>query len=169
MDSTPRRTSTLEEIEVADMTGQVTVYVRHLIRRDLAEVLAIENASFEDTWSEADFMRALRSRNASGYVAECNELVIAYVIVLSTDDGLEVINLAVSPQCLRLGVGGFLVGKLQEGGPVVLKVRESNLGAQLFFKSIGFLAVEVIRGFYPDVDDDAYVMECLPAEVGAAE
>jgi len=37
--------------------------IRWLIRRDMTEVLEIENASFEYTWNEEDFLHCLRQRN----------------------------------------------------------------------------------------------------------
>ena len=42
----------------------------------------------------------------------------------------------------------------------MLEVRESNLDAQCFFRAIGFKAVSVLRDFYDDTDEDAYVMQC---------
>ena len=41
----------------------------------------------------------------------------------------------------------------------MLEVRETNLDAQLFFKQIGFRAVSVLRDFYDDSDEDAYLMQ----------
>ena len=54
-----------------------------------------------------------------------------------------------------------LIGKLapQKRIKVVAELRESNLFAQLFLKAIGFKAVEVLRSYFEDTDEDAYVME----------
>ena len=43
---------------------------------------------------------------------------------------------------------------------------ETNLPAQLFFKSVGFRAVSVLRKFYEDTPEDAYLMQfcCEPQE-----
>jgi ribosomal-protein-alanine N-acetyltransferase len=38
-------------------------------------------------------------------------------------------------------------------------VRETNLPAQLFFRAAGFRAVTVLRDFYRDSDEDAYLMQ----------
>jgi ribosomal-protein-alanine N-acetyltransferase len=38
-------------------------------------------------------------------------------------------------------------------------VRETNLSAQLFFRSLGFRAVSVLRDFYEDTTEDAYLMQ----------
>jgi ribosomal-protein-alanine N-acetyltransferase len=38
-------------------------------------------------------------------------------------------------------------------------VRETNLPAQLFFKKVGFRATTVLRSYYEDSPEDAYVMQ----------
>ncbi|MEM6473569.1 MAG: ribosomal-protein-alanine N-acetyltransferase RimI, partial [Planctomycetota bacterium] len=42
---------------------------------------------------------------------------------------------------------------------IMLEVRETNLEAQLFFKSLGFRAISVLRDFYDDTVEDAYLMQ----------
>ena len=39
-----------------------------MIRRDMPEVLDVENDGFEFPWSEDDFIRCLRQRTASGWL-----------------------------------------------------------------------------------------------------
>ena len=38
-------------------------------------------------------------------------------------------------------------------------MRETNLSAQLFFKQAGFYATTVLRAYYEDSPEDAYVMQ----------
>ena len=63
-----------------------------------------------------------------------------------------------------------LVGKLsqQRRNRIVLEVRETNLAAQMFFRSGGFKAVSVLRDYYDDASEDAYVMHFRYQESGAA-
>ncbi len=42
---------------------------------------------------------------------------------------------------------------------ITLEVRETNLTAQLFFRSQGFRAVKVLRAFYEDSGEDAFLMQ----------
>ena len=42
-----------------------------------------------------------------------------------------------------------------------MEVRESNLAAQMFFRSCGFRATSVIRDFYTDSAEDAYRMQLV--------
>jgi ribosomal-protein-alanine N-acetyltransferase len=54
-----------------------------------------------------------------------------------------------------------LVGKLsnQRRTRIMLEVRETNLSAQVFFRHNGFRAISVLREFYEDTPEDAYIME----------
>jgi ribosomal-protein-alanine N-acetyltransferase len=144
---------------------QVHVHIRWMIRRDMPEVLQTEADSFEFAWTEEDFLRCLRQRNCIGMVAEQNEKVIGFMIYELHKAKLHILNFAVCPQYRRLGVGGQMVGKLvgklssHRRTRITLEVRETNLAAQLFFRSLGFRAVRVLRGFYADSGEDAFLMQ----------
>jgi ribosomal-protein-alanine N-acetyltransferase len=42
---------------------------------------------------------------------------------------------------------------------ITLAVRETNLAAQLFFRAMEFKAVRVLRGYYEDTGEDAFLMQ----------
>jgi len=136
-----------------------------MIRRDMPAVLAIEEQSFEFAWSEDDFIRCLRQRNCIGMVAEQDEQVVGFMIYELHKNRLHVLNFAVAEEVRRHGVGRAMISKLlsklshERRNRIMLEVRETNLDAQLFFKQIGFRAVSVLRDFYDDTDEDAYVMQ----------
>jgi ribosomal-protein-alanine N-acetyltransferase len=54
-----------------------------------------------------------------------------------------------------------LVGKLSSHRRtrITLEVRETNLAAQLFFRAQGFRAVRVLRAYYEDSGEDAFLMQ----------
>jgi len=141
------------------------VHIRWMIRRDMPAVLAIEEQCFEFAWTEDDFIRCLRQRNCIGMVAEQDDQVVGFMIYELHKNRLHVINFAVAQQVRRQGVGRTMVSKLlsklshERRNRIMLEVRETNLDAQLFFKQIGFRAVSVLRDFYDDTDEDAYVMQ----------
>lgn len=143
----------------------INVHIRWMIRRDMPEVLDIEKSSFEFPWSEEDFIRCLRQRNCIGMVAEYDERVVGFMIYELHKDQLHVLNFSVRPDVRRRGVGmqmvNKLVGKLsqQRRNRIVLEIRETNLAAQMFFKNLGFRAVSVLRDYYDDTVEDAYVMQ----------
>jgi ribosomal-protein-alanine N-acetyltransferase len=147
-----------------------------MIRRDMPEVLEIENQSFEFPWSEEDFVRCLRQRNCIGMVAEFEERVVGFMIYELHKTRLHILNFAVHPEYRRRGVGTSMVQKLisklshQRRNRILLEVRETNLSAQLFFREEGFRAISVLRDFYDDTTEDAYLMQYLyepvPTEAG---
>lgn len=149
------------------------VHVRWMIRRDMREVLAIEGDSFEFPWSDEDFTGCLRQRNCIGMVAEAGDAVVAFMIYELHRSSLHVLNFAVAREHRRLGVGSRmmekLVGKLSPDrrSRIVLEVRETNLPAQLFFRSLGFRAISVLKDFYNDTVEDAYLMHYVAAAESA--
>ena len=149
---------------------ELGVHIRWMIRRDMQEVLQIENRGFEFPWTEEDFIRCLRQRNCIGMVAEHEQQVVGFMIYELHKNRLHILNFAVSPQFRRLGVGSQMVTKLisklspQRRTRILLEVRETNLPAQLFFRTSGFRATTVVRDFYDDTTEDAYVMSFLYRE-----
>lgn len=146
-------------------TEQLRVHIRWMIRRDMAEVLHTEQQSFEFAWTEEDFLRCLRQRNCIGMVAEQGEKVVGFMIYELHKAKLHILNFAVHPGCRRLGVGRQMVAKLisklssHRRTRITLEVRETNLAAQLFFRQQEFRAVRVLRRFYEDSGEDAFLME----------
>ena len=140
------------------------VHIRWMIRRDMPEVLQTEQESFEYAWTEEDFLKCLRQRNCIGMVAEHNEKVVGFMIYELHKAKLHVLNFAVHPGCRRTGVGRQMVAKLvgklssHRRTKITLAVRESNLSAQLFFRTQAFQATRVLRGYYEDSGEDAYLM-----------
>ena len=146
---------------------RLDVQIRWLIRRDMGEVLDIERASFENSWTEEDFLCCLRQRNCIGMVAEHDRRVVGFIIYELHKARLRVLNIAVATDCRRQQVGSQLLTRLveklsqQRRREITLDVRESNLPAQLFYQSQGFRAVCVLRRHYDDTEEDAYVMRYL--------
>ena len=138
------------------------IYVRWMIRRDIPEVLAIERASFDDPWTEEDFIAELRQRNHVGIVAERDEKVVGFMVYVLCSDSFDIINFAVDGECWRQGVGTRMVEKLrskmvnQDRSQATVAIREGNLAAQMFFHNHEFEAVEILRRYYGE--QDAYLM-----------
>ncbi len=83
---------------------------------------------------------------------------------------LHILNFAVHPTCRRGAIGNQMVAKLisklssHRRTRITLEVRETNLTAQLFFRTQGFKAVKVLRSFYEDSGEDAFLMQYRLAE-----
>ena len=141
----------------------------------MREVLDVEREAFEFPWSDEDFTRCLRQRNCIGMVAESGDSVVAFMIYELHRSRLHVLNFAVARSHRRLGVGTRmmekLVGKLspERRSRIVLEVRETNLPAQLFFRSLGFRAISVLKDFYQDTTEDAYLMHYVSLAAASVE
>jgi ribosomal-protein-alanine N-acetyltransferase len=149
---------------------QIRVHIRWMIRRDMTEVLAIEEKSFAEPWCEDEFLRVLRQRNCIGMVAEHGDIVVGFMLYELHRSKLQVLNFAVRPDFRREGVGRQMIAKLaskltdHRRTKICLQVRESNLDAQLFYRAQGFRATEVLHEFYDDTGEDAYLIEyALPS------
>ena len=151
------------------------VHIRWMIRRDMPEVLQIEETSYDYPWTEEDFLRCLRQRNCIGMVAEQGEKVVGFMIYELHKNKLHILNFAVHPQCRRLGVGAQMVSKLisklssHRRTRITLEVRETNLPAQLFFSRQNFRAVKVLRAYYEDSGEDAFLMQYRLADDNGEE
>lgn len=149
---------------------QARAHIRWMIRRDMPEVLQTEQDSFEFSWTEEDFLRCLRQRNCIGMVAEQGERVVGFMIYELHKQKLHILNFAVHPGYRRGAVGAQMVAKLisklssHRRTRITLEVRETNLPAQLFFRSQGFRAVRVLRHFYEDSGEDAFLMQYVLGE-----
>lgn len=141
------------------------LHVKRMVRRDLDAVMVIETSSFEFAWQCGDFIRCLISGRCKGVVVEHGEQVVGYMIYELHKNRLHILNFAVDPGFRRQGVGKVMVDKLtsklshQRRNRILLEVREGNLPAQLFFRSQGFKATRVLKDYYDETDEDAYVFE----------
>lgn len=144
----------------------VRVHIRHMLRRDMPEVLAIDEfaglpvlPSSRIGDREEGFLTYLRVAGHWGMIAEeCGRQygkVLGFMLYELNDSEIILARLAVHPAYLRMGVGTQLAEKLQSKvspwayqarSRVVMDVSEYALPMQLFLRSRGWLAERVIRG-----------------------
>jgi ribosomal-protein-alanine N-acetyltransferase len=138
--------------------------IRFMIRRDMPSVEHIEQVIFPNPWSHDDFIRCLRQRNCIGMIAEYGDDLVGYMIYELHKNRIHILNFAVDPKYRRDGIGTAMLAKLKgklscdRRIALSLEVRETNIDAQLFFRSQGFFAISVLRNFYDDSAEDAYLM-----------
>lgn len=146
------------------MGGYGTIPIRQMIRKDLPQVLAIEEASFRSPWSREGFLAALGRTDILTYVYAPQEGVLGYIMIELVGPEAHIINLAVHPdhrrhavatECLRYADH---VARRRGAGRIVLEVEESNLPAQLLYRKAGYRATRILRNYYPDTQEDGYRM-----------
>lgn len=145
---------------------QIKPQIRWLIRRDMPEVLEIENACFEFIWTEENFLCCLRQRNCIGMVAEQNGGVVGFMIYELDKTSLRIINFAVHPVYWRQGIGTAMMNRMKQKiqrrrNEIHLEVRERNTAAQIFFRSQGLVVIDILKDWYDDTDEDAYQFSWL--------
>jgi ribosomal-protein-alanine N-acetyltransferase len=146
--------SKLTDLQSAQETSESRIDVRWLIRRDMDEVLRIENESFGvNRWSEAEFLACLKQRNCIGVtiVRDYSE-VLGFMIYQLSKQKLIILNIAVQPESRRQGYGRLAIQRLkdklhqQRRTSVQAHVTEDNLNAHLFFSECGFRCEKTERG-----------------------
>ena len=122
--------------------------------RDVAEVMAIENAIYSHPWTQGNFADSLRA----GYECRTWRLageLVGYFVLMAAAGEAHLLNLSIAEEHQRRGHGAAL---LQEAASlarklgaknVFLEVRPSNQAAQGLYTRFGFRKVAVRRGYYP--------------------
>ena len=141
----------------------VAANVRYMGRRDLPEVLAIEQASAVAPWDEDDVRTALRRPPTVAFVAEDQAGAISgFVVFEKNPRNVHVLLLAVRHDARRRGVGGKLLQKAldrcnHERSRATLHCHDQADAAHRFLKAMGFQATRVVREFYERPPGDAYI------------
>lgn len=140
---------------------------RHMARRDLARVLAIENEIYPFPWSLGNFSDSLEAGyDCWSFDDESGELV-AYAIVMWIPDEVHLLNLSVAASRQRRGMGrailDWLIADASHRGArgMLLEVRPSNLPALRLYETSRFERIGVRRRYYPAPDqqrEDAWVL-----------
>lgn len=150
------------------------VHIRWMIHDDLPAVVAIERLSFDQAWSHDEFVLFLGGMHRIGVVAEVGDAdhgftTVGFLLYELYQCRFDVVNFAVHPEWRRSGIAGQMLRPLAaklDGSKCRINavVRDSNLSAQLFFRSQGFRAVEILRGCYAD-DGDGYLFRLNAADL----
>lgn len=136
---------------------------RSVEESDLDEILEIERASFEFPWSRQDFEFCLRLNRCDAFVASRDGKIVGYLVYETRRSSVRLLSCAVLESARRSGIGAFLMRELasrmdESRSEVVCMVRERNVAAQLFLRSLGFRAQWINRKFYSSAEEDAYRM-----------
>jgi [ribosomal protein S18]-alanine N-acetyltransferase len=139
------------------------IRIRRLVYSDLPSVLAIERRSFPTPWSLAMFVLELSKPSGICLAAtDEDDRLVAYTVCSRYADVWHIMNIAVSPERRRMGIGSELLERLfEEAGPearYTLEVRTSNHGAIAMYERFGFRRAGHRRRYYHDNGEDALIM-----------
>ena len=140
----------------------------------LPAVAEIEQSVFPDPWTPESFLEVIGITDKC-WVAAQKGRTIGYLITQWVSDEIHILNVAVSPDFQRMGIGAALLNFLLRLGEqhgmrdVYLEVRSSNQPAQALYLEHGFVKLAVRKRYYRD-GEDALVMHrtladsCLQAD-----
>lgn len=130
--------------------------IEPVAREDLPAIHAIESASFPAPWRLEFFESELRSDWRFNLVARRDGVVIGYLFAMWLFDELHINKIAVVESERRKGIADRLMARCftfaRETGvlTITLEVRQSNEGAQEFYRRLEFRTSYVRPRYYPD-------------------
>lgn len=148
-------------------------FERESKRRDCVALVAEGRTPTAEEIELASFYRSLDPIKDKGreenYRIEKEKLnyfdgrVVGYLIYNIHKHSLSIVNIAVHPELSRQEIGEeivlYLYKKMSQQRRRILEViiRESNLPAQQFVSATGFDLTGILREFYEDTDEDAFL------------
>ena len=124
---------------------------------DLEEVAALEEEAFPSPWKRAYFEGELYGERRFCVVArDAKGTLVGYVFAMYYLDEMHINKIATRSTARRAGIATQLMEEcrqfaLQNGiRTFSLEVRQSNEGAQQFYRNLNFHAVYTRRDYYPD-------------------
>ena len=131
----------------------------------LDEVAELERVCFPDPWSKKLLEDLLAEEHALTLAAVAGDgAVLGYVSLSWVLDEGYINNVAVRPDCRRMGIATALLEALRRQGLekglsfLTLEVRESNRGARALYAGLGFAEAGQRRGYYLHPKEDAIIM-----------
>jgi ribosomal-protein-alanine N-acetyltransferase len=138
--------------------------IREMRRRDLDQILEIEELCFPLPWSRESFLTELKNPLAQYIVAQEGFVLLGYAGVWLIFDEGHITNVAVHPRARGRRIGELLLANIMalasaNGAVVVtLEVRPSNDAALSLYRRMGFEEKGHRRGYYLDNGEDALIM-----------
>lgn len=147
---------------------------------DLDAVAELEKTAYAHPWTQRHFSDSLQSGypavlllgeplpgEADKPVRSDGRVLLGYLVAMSGVDEVHLLNITVAPAHQRQGWARFMLDALvhwsraQQAHWLWLEVRRGNTPAHTLYKSFGFSAVGLRRGYYPagqGAREDALVM-----------
>lgn len=138
--------------------------IRQMQAQDVPAIAALEKVCFSDPWSEKSIATELENPLSYWLVAEDNGYIAGYVGSQAVLDAADMMNLAVSPDYRRQGIGEALVMGLvdhlqrQNVIALLLEVRVSNAPAIALYHKFGFEQVGRRPRYYHNPREDALIL-----------
>ena len=136
-------------------------------KRDIETIHRLEVASFPAPWRREFFESELRASGRFNVVARRGDIVIGYLFAMWFFDEMHVNKIAVAEEERRRGVARLLMdhcfkfAEMNRIKSISLEVRQSNSGAQEFYRTLDFVPAYVRPRYYPDGESAVVMMREL--------
>ena len=148
-------------------TPETGLTFRRLHAEDAQAMFSLEKRCFSQPWTAEQCRAAFRQPAFAAFGLVETAGLAAYISFYHSADELEILNIAVTPERRRQGLGRRVLGMaLQVAGKMgikksLLEVRESNIPAIGLYESFDFRPVGRRRNYYRAPDEDALIYERL--------
>jgi ribosomal-protein-alanine N-acetyltransferase len=142
--------------------------IRKMLATDLDRVIVIEREIFLFPWSMENFSDSINAGYDCRVLEESNAL-FGYGVMMAGPDEAHLLTIGIAANWQSKGWGKKLLyyfinlARQKNLLSMLLDVRESNTGAALLYKQIGFQPIGKRKGYYPAMcgREDAIVMKLL--------
>lgn len=137
--------------------------MRQANEADLDEIIAIEQESFTNPWTEGGWKRELENPLAYYEVLLYHDVVIGYVGAFLLGDEAHIGNVAIREEFRNNGYGRYMMNHYlfslyeKEMTSATLEVRDDNYPAIALYESLGFRVEGVRKNYYADVKRDGLI------------
>ncbi len=139
--------------------------LRELGPADFPALAALERECFAFPWSEEELRVAFTRPGFTALGGYRDGRLVCYSLLLLVPPEMEILNLAVSTESRRLGLGSrILAHALQWAAKkgittISLEARRSNSAALALYAAFDFKPVGLRRGYYQDTGEDAILLQ----------
>lgn len=130
----------------------------------VSQIAALEKLCFSDAWSEKSIASELTNKLSLWLVAVDGDTVAGYIGSQTVLGWADMMNLCVSPDYRRQGIGEKLTAELErqlkenDVTCLTLEVRVSNVPAIALYEKMGFVQVGKRPRYYEKPREDALIL-----------
>lgn len=147
------------------------IEIRPVLHDDLDAIASLEAVAFPSPWKRAYFEGELIApgRHALVALSPSGEL-LGYVFAMHYLDEMHINKIATAPAARRMKIASRLMDACRDFAllngvrTISLEVRQSNEGAQEFYRQLNFHPVYVRRNYYPDGEAAVVMMAGVGGE-----
>ena len=147
-----------------ELVRRKMIQIERMTARHVEAVAALEAVCFADPWSLTSVSSELNNPLSLWLVAVEQGTVVGYVGSQSVMGESDMMNVAVSPEHRRRGIGCLLIKSLvqalKEAGnhSLTLEVRASNAPAIALYASLNFHEAGRRKNYYRNPKEDALIL-----------